>query len=686
MASFMDTIHCEQLFSRASSGFLYAKRDQLDPGQRSILDALYLGRKKGSIDGSIKVEYRLPKTGVGKLGFGRCYGTKGSLETLERECRGTMCREFYDDVDVVNCHPVLLHQFAQRNYQVEMPEVEKYCDNRSEFLSKVSDKKEDAKQAVIKVFYNGKNEFPHLAPMALEIKNFIKKHLMEDDTYKELLAYVRKQDNNTYGSFLSHVLQTEERKVMMAMRQSFINQGFSVDVLAYDGVMLRKGKKSLEISALREAEDFIHRTTNYRINLLIKPFEFFEVSEEQKEEVEEVAPKVKKVDYERNKTMFEESHFYFATTNEIVEVNATGRLNYEKLEHAQIKYVSYDFKHSNNLMDKTNFIKLWLNDPTRRTVHTIDMRPSDDPTVFSPPVIFRYTTFPRATNGNAIALFDNLIRILSNNNEGIYEYIYCWLAHMIQRPFENPGTALIFTGAKGCGKDTLGDFLVQWIVGTALAHNYDSTTQFWEKHDVSRENRILIKMEESVGALNRQHVGEMKARITSADLTVNDKGKAPRTSANYNHYIMTTNDGQPVKVEEGERRFNVFACSPEWVGKLDKWKEVREALFCPDGASTIGNYLAEMDIRSFDPRKMPENEYLEQAIDAEISPEKAFVNQWDGEEASMTGLYDLYVAFCTEHRMRYAQNSSTLGLRLMELVRDGHLKKTRSKIGMVYSK
>ena len=686
MASFMEPITCEQQFSRAALGFLWAKREQLDPGQRTILDALYMGRKKGSIDGSIRVEYRLPKTGVGKLGFGRCYGSKGSLETLERECRGTMCREYYDDVDVVNCHPVLLHQLAQRNYQVEMPEVEKYCDNRPEYLAKISKDKDEAKQAVIKVFYNGKNEHPHLEPLSKEIRNFIKKHLMEDEVYRDLLAYVRKQENNTYGSFLSHILQTEERKVMMAMRQYFMDQGFSVDVLAYDGVMIRKGKKALEEAILRGAEEFIYRATGYRIDLIVKPFEFFEVTEDQKEETEEVAPKVKKVDYERNKTMFEDSHFYFSTTNEIVEVNPMGRLNYEKLEHAQTKYVAYDFKHSNNMMDRTNFVKLWLNDPSRRTIHTIDMRPSDDPMVFSPPVVFRYTTFPKAENTKAIWWFDNLIRILSNNNETIYEYLYCWLAHMIQRPFENPGTAIFFTGAKGCGKDTLGDFLVQWIVGSTLAHNYDSTAQFWEKHDTSRENRILIKLEEVSGVVNRQHVAEMKARITSADLTVNEKGKTPRTSANYNHYIGTTNEGQPVKVEEGERRFNVFACSPEWVGQLDKWKELRAVLFCPEGASAIGHYLAELDLGSFDPRKMPENEYLAQAIDAEITPERAFITQWDGKEASMSELYDLYVVFCQDQKMPYATNSRSLGLKLMEYIRDGLLKKKRTLAGMVYSK
>jgi hypothetical protein len=686
MAFHTDSIQCEQLFSRKSLGFLWSKRDQLDPGQRAILDALYMGRKKGSIDGSIKVEYKLPKTGVGKLGFGRVYGTKGSLETLERECRGTMCREFYDDIDVSNCHPVLLHQFAQRYYQIELPEVEKYCDNRTEYLEQISENRDDAKQAIIKVFYNGKNDYPFLAPMVTEIRNFIKKHLMEDEKYKELLTYVRKQEANTYGSFLSHILQTEERKVMMALRQSFIDKGFSVDVLAYDGVMVRKGKNVIDEDVLRDVEVFIHTSTDYQITLVNKVFEFFEVTEEQKEDTEEVAPKVTKQDYERKKMMFEENHFYFSTTNEIVEVSSEGTLNYEKLEHAAIKYVAFDFEHSNNMMDRTNFIRLWLNDKNRRTVKKIDMRPSEDPLVFSPPLVFAYTTYPKANNPEAISVFTKLLNVLCNHSKPIYQYVLHWIAQMIQRPFKNPGTAIIFTGAKGCGKDTLGDFIVGWLVGKVLAHNYDSTDQFWEKHDTDRENRIFIKLEELDGAVNRQHVSSFKARITAESLTVNPKQGRSRTTSNYNHYMGTSNDGQPVKVEDDERRFNVIACSPEWLRKVDIWENVRKVLFCPEGASTIGHYLNEIDISSFNSIVMPENEYLERAIEAEQTPERSFLNQWDGSDTQMADLYQSYVVFCQSQRMRYVNNSKSFGLRIMEHLRDGVINKRRTSAGFVYFK
>jgi hypothetical protein len=686
MALFMDTIQCEQVFSRNSLGFLWAKRDKLDPGQRSILDSLYMGRKKGTLDGVLKVEYRLPKTGVGKLGFGRCYGTKGSLETLERECRGTMCREFYDDIDVVNCHPVLLHQFAQRIYQAEMPEVEKYCDNREAYLKQIHDSKDEAKQAVLKVFYNGKNEFPFLAPMVTEIRNFIKRHLMEDKNYEELLTYVRKQEANTYGAFLSHILQTEERKVMLAMRESFIRQGFSVDVLAYDGVMLRKGQQTLTAEHLRNAERDILQATHYNIKLVNKPFEFFEVTEEQKEESEEIAPKVLKVDYERKKVMFEESSFFFAPTCFIVHWNGKELIQYSQ-EQAMTVFVEYDFKHSaTNMMDSTSFIKLWLKDPTRRTIHAIDMKPSDDPTVFSPPLQFKYQTLEKMMNPKAVELFQQLLKVVCNHHVETYNYLLSWLAQLIQKPFENPKTCIFLTGKKGCGKDTLFDLFIQWIIGTTYSHNYESTLQFWDKHDISRENKMFVKVEEVQGAVNRQHASEFKARVTSHSITVNPKGEKPRTSAHYCRYGGTTNEPQPWKTEDDERRAFVIPCSPEWCGKHEQWDLIRKTLFCAEGASSVGQWLSTVPIDTWDSRKIPKTEYMAQSAEAETTAEASFLESWNGTECTMEQLYTQYAEHCRERNIVYAGNSKSFGIRLLEFIRDGTLMKVRMATGMRYKK
>ena len=188
-------IKVEQIYNKNSLGFLWAKRDSLDPGQRALLDSLYKGRSKKSVLGVFSTEYSLPITGAGKLGFGRIYGAKGSMEKLERECRGTLCSEFYHDLDVYNAHPVIAWQFAKRRYDMDLTEIEKYCDNRDEYLKVISDNRDEAKTAIISIMYGGKNEFHFLNAFCEDIKKLTKRVMIDDD-YKELLAYVRKCDKN----------------------------------------------------------------------------------------------------------------------------------------------------------------------------------------------------------------------------------------------------------------------------------------------------------------------------------------------------------------------------------------------------------------------------------------------------------------------------------------------------------
>jgi phage/plasmid-associated DNA primase len=338
-------------------------------------------------------------------------------------------------------------------------------------------------------------------------------------------------------------------------------------------------------------------------------------------------------------------------------------------------------------MDKTSFVKLWLNDPTRRTVNEIDMKPSDDPLVFSHPVVFHFKSFEPVQDPKAVELFQELLQVVCGRHQETYTYVLSWFAHLLQRPFENPKTAIFLTGKKGCGKDTIGDFVIDWLVGTIYAHNYDSTAQFWDKHDGSRENRFFIKIEEVQGAMSRKYDSEFKSRITSENLTVNPKGDKSRSTKNYNRIFGTTNEPQPYKTEgDDERRGFTVPCSPEWCQNHEKWTEIRSTLFCASGASSVGQWLLAHNIDSWDSRKIPKTDYMKFSAEAEIVSEKSFLEQWDGESCSMKDLYPKYTQYCQQNDMPYAINSKSFGIRLLEYIRDGVLKKTRANTGMEYSK
>jgi hypothetical protein len=224
------SVSCEQVFSRKSVGYIWSKRNELDAGQMVIIKALYDNRKKGSIDGSHRADYKLARSGAGKLGYGRLYGTRGSFETLEREIRGTVCKEFYYDIDIKNAHPVFLYQLAATVYKIDMPEVKRYCENRDAYLKQMKDNngqplsRDDAKSAILKIMYGGKNEHDFLREFEKEVKVFTQLTLGTDAKHSKLLAYVRKLEGdcgqsigsgkkeykikNIWGTFLALILQT----------------------------------------------------------------------------------------------------------------------------------------------------------------------------------------------------------------------------------------------------------------------------------------------------------------------------------------------------------------------------------------------------------------------------------------------------------------------------------------------
>ena len=504
-----EPITTTQLFNRISLAFLMSKEATLDPQQVSYLKTIYNSRDKKSFQGQREVRYCLnTKHKAGKLGYGRLYGTKGSYEMLEREIRGTMCAEFYYDIDVVNCHPVLFVQIADK-YNKKLPITAHYNENRSEFLSKLSDNKEEAKMEILKTMYGGKPTIDALIPMWKELRTFTK-YLMTVPRYSDLLEAVKYEDN-IYGSFLSYVTQTEEVKVMLAMRESLIRQGWSVDVLCYDGVMIRKAEDmELTNDMLRLVEEHITRDTGYMVQLITKQFTSFDVPKDQKEEM--IDGKISIADYKKMKEEFEVSRFYYSPTNTYAEVNNDGSISfYDKIHANNALRDNWLFTHSNKFGDYTPFFPLWDSDKERRTITNIDYKPSDDPLTFVMALNFNCEKEVSIEAPEAVELFKKLVAINTNNDPILGDYVLKWYAHLIQKPFDLPGVALVVTGAKGAGKDTLGDFMINNVVGNHRAYNYVSNEQFFEKHDVQRTDRFLIKLEEADASICGKNESTLKA-------------------------------------------------------------------------------------------------------------------------------------------------------------------------------
>jgi hypothetical protein len=672
------TITTVQKFSRRAVGFLWNKRNELDPGQVSIINALYNNRKKGDIEGQQTIQYKLSRSAAGALGYGRYYGTKGSLETLEKECRGTICKDYYHDIDIANCHPVLLSQYA-RKYGKDLPNNDYYIANRDKVLSIISSNREEAKEELIRILYGGTNKHEITGALSKEVREF-SKFLSQQEEHKKLFEAVKNKDN-IYGTFLSYILQTEERKCMLAMKESLEADGWIVDVLAYDGVMVRRCDLDLTKS-MKGAEAAIKTVTGYEVNLVNKEFSYYEVPTHE----EEITKGVSMSQYADMKASFEENHFYYAPGNTIVEVRPDNTLLMMPLNHA-LSYLNsqWAFQKSDKFGDYTPFLPIWNDDRSRKIIHRIDLAPSDDPNVYSMPLQWAYMkgVAPEEPSRYVDAFVSFINELIPD--EKIREFTIEWFAQILQSPFKNSKACVILTGEKGCGKDTLGDFFSEWVFGREYSQNYTSTQQFWDKHDQGRLNKIFIKLEEAVGQLNRKHEAELKSIITSDSLTVNPKGLAPITTNNYNRFFMTTNEVSPVKLDEGERRFVIVSCSDSLVGNMDYWRGLRETLFNPTGARAVAEWLLSRQVGAF-PRVLPRSARAQAIIEEEKSAEVRFLESdaWDGESISATGLYALYKSFCVNNSLPYRQSSKSFGMALIPYFEKGNLSKKHTENGTEY--
>lgn len=286
-----------QLFNRKTMGQLWAKRDSIAEEQRYLIDSLWKQVKKHKMATcEVPMTYSLLSSEVGKRGYGRYYAkTRGSLETLEKSVRGTLCGDYYTDIDVVNCHPTIIVQMAKQ-FNLSMPYLTKYVENRQQFFDLMNDKlkfnDDMTKEFVIRILYGGRVDKKIVLPDDCDIDmppEFIgikkemttfSRHLSTMEEHKSFYNWMEKmKEGNLMGSFTSNVLQTVERHILESMVHWLDNNGYKVDVLAYDGCQIRK--KEVDLTLIEKA---IKEETGYDVKLKIKPFERIEFEEENKEE------------------------------------------------------------------------------------------------------------------------------------------------------------------------------------------------------------------------------------------------------------------------------------------------------------------------------------------------------------------------------------------------------------------
>lgn len=150
-----------------------------------------------------------------------------------------------------------------------------------------------------------------------------------------------------------------------------------------------------------------------------------------------------------------------------------------------------------------------------------------------------------------------LILNLCENNKEYYNWFCMWLAHQIQNPTGKLPTAVIFQGEQGTGKGVFKTHILDTIFG-------NNCQEINQTHLESSFNEYLLGKQiivanEVMHNENRQTLPNiLKNLVTDEFITIQRKFRKDLVIRNYTHWIFCTNSDNPIKIEEGDRRYSVF--------------------------------------------------------------------------------------------------------------------------------
>lgn len=253
-------------------------------------------------DGNVPIMYKKSKhqkKGRWFANIGRSIG----CQNLAKEFRHTLFSEEYVDVDAKNCHPTLLEQYCKKNdipcaclsdynlnrdaisaeFEKQFPEgAEGRVWGKDETTGELKVKKtvkSHIKQMICRIINGGAlhdslKRSKAFKALYKEVKNIIKRVNELNPDLVKLAKKSMEASGGTYnpeGKTMGVLLCMLENRTIMEAHNYFMKNGFSVDVLCFDGFQIRKvADKIVTTSHLKKCSEYVEEVTGYRLEFAIK--------------------------------------------------------------------------------------------------------------------------------------------------------------------------------------------------------------------------------------------------------------------------------------------------------------------------------------------------------------------------------------------------------------------------------
>lgn len=524
------------------------------------------------------------------------------LGTFSQKIRGYLADELYVDVDMINCHPVVLQHIFTENRLNCLP-LNNYINNRDKFLKDNKVSKEDFLTMINREELKINSE---------EIK------IIHSTIYDQLLPIllsknlniIPKRDWNKKGQIISGYLQYREFNLLLSIYEYCKSEKMIVDVIMHDGFFIRiEGDINHEYIEryLVKFNETIKKTSGIDMKFKIKPHD---ISLKYIVEKKDIGS-----NYSVIKSDFEKTCCKILGDGTYVSWNDTEfqLITKNTLEN---KFMHLDFTDIDNRGNfKTeNFIKKWTHDPNIRIYEKIGCFPNN---LLCPPKVFNiWRPFAMeliveyTPKFNEIKKLLDHIFIICGKEERVYNYFIKWIGHSLKYPHIKIGNAPIFWSKQGAGK-TLVVSMLRGIMGfSKVIESSDPSRDIWGNFNHLMAESFLVNLNELQRSDTGESMGKIKALITDETITINKKFCPSYQIQSFHRFIITTNNPGAMPTCDDERRF-VFIQSDNCMrGNREYFNELFDLLKDVNVMKTLFEYFKGLDgLDKFHSELIPETSY-----------------------------------------------------------------------------
>ncbi len=168
--------------------------------------------------------------------------------------------------------------------------------------------------------------------------------------------------------------------------------------------------------------------------------------------------------------------------------------------------------------------RAWLSHRHRRTYDGIEFFPNPDGAAGAPGYLNLWRGFgcEPAPAGSYAIFRDHLLNNVCGGDPALFDYVFGWFAHILQRPRERIGTALVLRGRMGSGKTKVGE-----VIGSLIPTHYfqvDDPRYIVGQFNAHMAGCLLLQAEEAVWAGDKAAEGRLKGLITSECQMISKRG------------------------------------------------------------------------------------------------------------------------------------------------------------------